>query len=146
MQLGKNYTVTEKLSQGLKQWLSTWLEGRANPGGLRCMQWLHAIACNFSVGSGGKGILLEIPVCLRPSEGKQLLSFISVPRAVAFEQVLACCSLGSCCSAGIAVLSITLQQGIEVIFEANYCRCSSTYSVGWAVCRKAKHRCFVSAT
>ena len=85
---------------------------------------------HLRVGSAGKGILLEIPACVQPSEGKQLLSFISVPRAVAFEQVLACCSLGSCCSAGIAVLSITLQQGIEVIFEANYCRCSSTYSVG----------------
>ena len=37
------------------------------------------------VGSGGKGILLEIPAYLRPSEGEQLLSFISVPMAVAFE-------------------------------------------------------------
>jgi len=71
------------------------------------MQWLHAIACNFSVGSGGKGILLEILVCLRPSEGKQLLSFISV--LVTFEQLLTCCSLGHCCSVVIAVLSITLQ-------------------------------------
>ena len=61
------------------------------------------------VGSGGEGILLEIPVYLRPSAGKQLLSFISVSMAVAFEQVLACCSLGPCYSAVIAVLSIMLQ-------------------------------------
>jgi len=39
---------------------------------------------HFRVGSGGKGILLVIPAYLRPSEGKQLLSFLSVPMAVAF--------------------------------------------------------------
>jgi len=61
---------------------------------------------HLRVVSGGKGILLEILVYLRPSEGKELLSFIFVPIAVAFEQVLACCSLGPCCSAVIAVLSI----------------------------------------
>ena len=49
---------------------------------------------HLRAGKGGKGISLEIPVYLRPSEGKQLLSFISVPSAVASEQVLACCSLG----------------------------------------------------
>jgi len=53
-------------------------------------------------GSGAAGILLEIPVYLRPFEGKQLLSFISVTTAVAFEQILTCCSLGPCCSAVIA--------------------------------------------
>jgi len=31
---------------------------------------------HLRVGSGSNGILLEIPVCMRPSEGKQLLSFI----------------------------------------------------------------------
>ena len=30
--------VMAMLSHGLKQWLSTWWEGRANPGELRCMQ------------------------------------------------------------------------------------------------------------
>ena len=48
---------------------------------------------HLSVGSGGKGILLEIPVYPHPSEGKLLLSFISVP--VVFEQILTC-SLGPC--------------------------------------------------
>lgn len=28
---------------------------------------------HLGVGSGGEGLSLEIPVCLRPSEGKQLL-------------------------------------------------------------------------
>ena len=60
------------------------------------------------VGSGGKGILLKIPAYLRPFKGKQLLSFISVPTAVAFEQVLTCCSLEPFCSAVVAVLSIML--------------------------------------
>jgi len=40
---------------------------------------------HLRVGSGGEGILLEIPACWRPSEGKQLLSFIFVPTAVASE-------------------------------------------------------------
>jgi len=62
------------------------------------------------VGSGGEGFLLEIPAYLKPSEGKQLLSFISVPMTAAFVQILACCSLGPCCSAVIDVLSIALQK------------------------------------
>ena len=40
---------------------------------------------HLRVGSGGKGICLEIPSYLRPSEGKQLLFFISVPTDVVFE-------------------------------------------------------------
>lgn len=62
-----------------------------------------------------KGLSLEIPAYLRPSEGKQLLSFISVPLAVAFEQILTCCSLGSCCSAVIAALSIMLYWLIKLL-------------------------------
>jgi len=61
------------------------------------------------VGSGGKGISLTISAYLRPSKGKQLLPLISVPMAVAFEQILTCGSLGPYCSAGIAALSIVLQ-------------------------------------
>jgi len=53
--------------------------------------------------------LLEVSVCVRPSEGEQLLSSVSVPIAVAFEHILACCSVGPYCSADIAVLSIALQ-------------------------------------
>lgn len=49
---------------------------------------------HLRVGSGGKGILLEIPAHLRPSEGKKILSFVFVPMAVAFEQVFTCCSIG----------------------------------------------------
>ena len=64
---------------------------------------------HLRVGSGDKGILLKIPLYPRLSEGKQLPSFVSVPTAVAIEQVLTCCSLGLCCSAVIAVLSIALQ-------------------------------------
>jgi len=39
---------------------------------------------HLRVGSGGECILLEIPAYQRSSKGKQLLSFIPVPRAVAF--------------------------------------------------------------
>lgn len=51
---------------------------------------------------------VQIPLYLRPSEGKLLLPFISVSMAVAFEQILSSCSLGPCCTFVIAVLSITL--------------------------------------
>ena len=61
------------------------------------------------VDSGGKVISPEISAYLRPSKGKQLLSFIPVPTAVVYEQILTCCSLGPCCSAVIAALSIALQ-------------------------------------
>jgi len=61
---------------------------------------------SFKGCNGVKGILLVILAYLRPSEGKQLLSFISVPVVVAFEQILTCCSLRLCCSVVIAVLSI----------------------------------------
>ena len=40
---------------------------------------------HLRVGSASKGISLEISVYLRPSEGKQLLSLISVLTAVVFE-------------------------------------------------------------
>jgi len=40
---------------------------------------------HLRVGSGGKGIFLEISVYLRPSEVKQLHSVVFVPLAVAFE-------------------------------------------------------------
>ena len=40
---------------------------------------------HLRVGTGDEGIYLEIPVYLRPSKGKQVLSFISVLSAVAFE-------------------------------------------------------------
>lgn len=41
-------------------------------------------------------VLLEIPAYLWHSEGRQLLSFMSVPIAVAVEQIVTCCSLGPC--------------------------------------------------
>jgi len=59
---------------------------------------------HLRAGWGGKGILLEIPAYGRPSKGKQLLSFVFVPVAIAFEQILTCYNLGPCYSAVIAVL------------------------------------------
>jgi len=64
---------------------------------------------HLRVGCGGEGILLNILAYLKPSEGKQLFAFISVPVAVVFEPILTCCSLGPCCSAVIVALSIMLQ-------------------------------------
>jgi len=68
---------------------------------------------HWRVGSGGEGISPEIPAYLGSSKGKELPSFISEPMAVAFEQVLTCCSLGSCYSAVIAVYSIALHLVIS---------------------------------
>ena len=42
--------VVEMLSHGLKQWLSTWWEGGADPGELRCMQ------CSWVTRRGGARI------------------------------------------------------------------------------------------
>ena len=63
--------------------------------------WSQDPPLPLRVGSGDKGILLAIPVYLQLSEGKHLLSFSSA--AVVVEQILACCSLGPCCSAVIVV-------------------------------------------
>jgi len=43
---------------------------------------------HLRVGTGDEGIYLEIPVYLRPSKGKQVLSFISVLSAVISKQIL----------------------------------------------------------
>jgi len=55
-------------------------------------------------------VLLELSVYLRPSEGKRLLSVISVLTAVVFEQTLPCCSLGPCYSAVVAALFVVLRH------------------------------------
>jgi len=59
-----------------------------------CSQYPPLPRPHLRTASGGEGFLLEMPVYLQPSEGKQHLSIISVPMAVAFEQILTCCSLG----------------------------------------------------
>ena len=46
---------------------------------------------HLRVGSGSKGLLLEIHACLGPSEGKQLFSFVSVSMTATFGLVLLCC-------------------------------------------------------
>lgn len=63
---------------------------------------------HLKVGSGA-GNLLEIPASPRPSEGKQLLSFVSVLMVIAFENILTYCTLGPCYCVITAVLSIVLQ-------------------------------------
>jgi len=70
--------------------------------------WSQDPPLPLRVGSGDKGILLEIPVYLQLSEGKHLLSFSSA--AVVVEQILTCCSLGPCCSIVFAALSIVLSK------------------------------------
>jgi len=62
---------------------------------------------HLRAGSGGKGILLEIPADLRPSKGKQLFPFVSASMAAAFGVVLIRCSQRLCYPTIIAVISIT---------------------------------------
>jgi len=59
-----------------------WLEG-VQPGSTPSQT-------SFKVGSGGRGILLEIPVCLRYSKGKQIFffSFVSVSMAAVFGLII----------------------------------------------------------
>jgi len=76
--------------------LSTWWEGRASPREAQ-MHIMHLSdqkgwsqdsplsRSHLNVGSGGEVIYLEIPACLRPFEGKRLLSLISVSPAGVFE-------------------------------------------------------------
>ena len=47
---------------------------------------------------------------LRPSKGKQILSFISMSTTAMIEDILTCYSLGLCYSTVIATLSIVLQS------------------------------------
>jgi len=59
-------------------------------------------------GSGCKGIFLEIPAYVRPSEGKHLLPLVSVPTAIVSEQIFTCCSLMMTAEHVIITLSIAL--------------------------------------
>ena len=106
--------VVEMLSHSLKQWLSTWWGRQGQP------RWAQVPAVHLSdqkecgarpylrVGSGGEGILLEIPACLRPSKGKQLFYFVSTSMAAAFGIIFTFCSLELSYPAVIAVFSIAL--------------------------------------
>ena len=76
---------------------------------------------HLRVGSGGEGVLLEIPAYLRPSKGKQTFSFVSVPTAAALGLILTCCSLGPCYSTVNGVLSC-----YSVLFK--------TYVLIWKSC------------
>ena len=74
---------------------------------------------HLRVGSGGEGILLEIPVYLRPSKGKQLISFVFVPIAAAFGHILTCCSLGLYFPTITVVFPIALQSYSDHLRELN---------------------------
>lgn len=102
--------AAEMLRRGFQQWLSTWWEGRANPEDLRCNQCnLRVYATSFKGWQWRQGhLLLEISAYLRPSEGKQLFSFISA--ATTLELILICCSQELCHPAIIIVLSIPLEH------------------------------------
>jgi len=63
---------------------------------------------HLRVGSGDKSNLLQVPVYLRSSKGKQPFSIVFAHVAVAFEHVLTCCSLGPCYCVFFATLSIVL--------------------------------------
>jgi len=56
---------------------------------MQCTGVTGSLRPHLRVGSsGGKGILLEIPIYLMPSRGKQIFSFVSVSAAAAFELIL----------------------------------------------------------
>jgi len=74
-------------------------------------EWSHdppLLRPHLRVGSGGEGIFLVIPAYLRPSKGKETFPFVSVFVAAAFGLIFACCGLGLCYPALIAVLCVAL--------------------------------------
>lgn len=80
----------------------TWVIGRG------CSQGLPLSRPHLRDGSGCKGIFLEIPAYMRPSEGKQLLSLISGLTAIVSEQIFTCCSLMMTAKHVIVTLPIAL--------------------------------------
>jgi len=69
--------------------------------------------CSFNLNEGKRsksGFSLGMPAYPRPSKGKQILSFVSVFTAAAFEHIGTCCSLMLCYPAVITALSIALQS------------------------------------
>lgn len=74
--------------------------------------------------------MLKISTCLKPSEGKGLSSFVSVPTAVAFDQTLACYSLGPTL---LSLLYFPLCYNFSIknlllIFDVN----AAFWIVGWS--------------
>jgi len=126
--VSKWLNIVEMLNHGLKQWLSTWWEGRANPGELRCIQCNAMQLSDEGVepGStpsqtsfkgwhgGGEEVLLEIPSCLRSSKGKQFFFLCFCVCSCCTGLVLICYSLGLCCSAVIAVPSMMLWHYADI--------------------------------
>ena len=125
----KNFAIIWQCSRNAKSWLETVIEhlvGRQGQGGGAQVHAMHLSnrkgwvlpppfpKGHLRVGPGGEVILLETPVYLRSSEGKQFLFFVFVLMAVVFEQVLACCRLGPCCCAVTAVLSIILCISVHI--------------------------------
>ena len=71
---------------------------------MQCTGVTGSLRPHLRVGSsGGKGILLEIPIYLMPSRGKQIFSFASASTVAAFGHISTCCGLGLCNSAVVAV-------------------------------------------
>lgn len=71
---------------------------------------------HLSVGSEGKGILLEIPVYLMLFEGEQSLSFFSVFTVAVLEHLFTCSSLWLCYHANFyAFCHATVLQSILLL-------------------------------
>lgn len=101
---------------------------------------------HLRVGSGSKGVLLEIPLHLRPSEGKQLVSFISVE----FGLILISCIQRLCHPAIITWYlhwySITFMLSVWGMFGEwrGLCIHSLNSSYALLICKKIKWCCDVS--
>lgn len=69
---------------------------------------------HLRAGSGGVGLLLKVLAKVWSSEGKYhfflLLLLLPVLMAIDFEQILTCSILGPCCSAVIAMPSISIHE------------------------------------
>jgi len=119
---GNDQYAVRCCSRSVKSWLEAvtekLVERQGQPRGAQlhavylsdCKGWSQdplLLRPHLRVGSGGECVLVEIPVYLRPSEGKHLYSFVSAS-AASLGLILTCCSLGLCYSTVIAVISIPL--------------------------------------
>ena len=106
-------------SRNVESWPGAVIEnsGKAGPtqkssGTCNSSEWLLSqdpplLRLHLRVGSGGRGISLDIPLYLRLCKGKQFF-FVFASTVAEFGLFLICYSLGLCYSATITVLSITL--------------------------------------
>lgn len=138
--------VLEILSHSLNQWLGTWWGGRARLGSsgvCNVPEWWKGWgqdprppSPHLRAGSEGEGVLLEISVYLRSSKGRQVLSFVFVSTAAAFEHScllqpgtsqVHCCFCSFYCVTELQKLSCILKKYSVFVVQQVYAQTQSQH-------------------